>query len=617
MPALILHAQRPGELFRDDFRGAVGASPRTLAEQQTDPVPATDGDPDNAIVGGEAGGGPGLSGVQATSTVDRLSVSLAGDQLTLSWGGSGAVLQRNRDLSDAAGWMDVADGETSPVVLTAGAAQEFYRLSPVISDCASLQAAINDCGAMGGGIVKLRPGTTIRCQSYRNPIEPLLQNKQSLLVREGVMLDLNGGTIEIDPTETAHGIRLCSHSGIGNGLVRVVAERSTALQGIFNSGISVGAAYGEGGTAEQPSYFSAITDWRMENLTIDQPFARAAIQIMAGSNQGVITNVQVLDSERATHGIGLDWGTVGPLTSQDGALSEMRQLFEQGRVYSTHPHDISIEDVHIGRLANDENDDRAGLRASACYNITMRNVRVDGARSGIVLRGGDLGFEFALEPDRGLAHAGYSISGFTLSDIRGTGLLFDGLSDNVYRARLNLGYEPLLDPTYPGIKEASIRDGTIRGSGVSGSTGMRSFANSGGVFDRLDVQGFETGVRFEGWISGTAFRSGVVAYNNGFGLLIGIGGPEPGLVAPSNLVVAASSIFRNGVTVARAAGVRTALAEDVSISGNTIGALTGSETQFYGVYVGRNSSGVQVDGNAFGAVAPGGTPLFYEAGAGP
>ncbi len=103
-------------------------------------------------------------------------------------------------------------------------------------------------------------------------------------------------------------------------------------------------------------------------MAVDQPFERSAIQVMAGSNHGIITNVTILDSPAAVLGIGFDWGSVGPLRTDDNAIQQMRDLFEQGMLYSTHPHDILIDGVHIGNLGSDGDDDRAGIRTAGCYN---------------------------------------------------------------------------------------------------------------------------------------------------------------------------------------------------------------------------------------------------------
>lgn len=65
----------------------------------------------------------------AVRPAPRLSVQLNAKQLTLSWTGTGFILQQTSDLSKAAGWTDVTGATTSPVTrpVTSATAQ-FFRL---------------------------------------------------------------------------------------------------------------------------------------------------------------------------------------------------------------------------------------------------------------------------------------------------------------------------------------------------------------------------------------------------------------------------------------------------------------------------------------------------------
>src|SRR6185503_13564656 len=99
----------------------------------------------------------------------------------------------------------------------------------------------------------------------------------------------------------------------------------------------------------------------------------------------------------------------------------------------------------------------------------------------------------------------------------------------------NYGYVPLIDPTYPGLKGAVIKNGTLRGTSAVESYGIYSFANSSCVLSNLDIQAFETGVRFHAWINGATFRSNTVAHNRSWGATVGISGPEPGVSPTKNV----------------------------------------------------------------------------------
>ena len=53
------------------------------------------------------------------------------------------------------------------------------------------------------------------------------------------------------------------------------------------------------------------------------------------------------------------------------------------------------------------------------------------------------------------------------------------------------------------------------------------------------------------------------------------------------------------------------MADGVSVTNNTIGAV-GAESQHYGIYVSNQATNVTALPNTFGAVAPGGAPLFFQ-----
>jgi hypothetical protein len=118
-------------------------------------------------------------------------------------------------------------------------------------------------------------------------------------------------TLLLDLRSNSHGVRLSNHSGIRNGTIRVVRSENKGSQGIWHSAISIGAPYDDGGTPAKPGYFSKIEHWFIEDMTIDQPFAASAIQIMSEGCFGVIRRVRILDSKEALLGIGMDWGSVG------------------------------------------------------------------------------------------------------------------------------------------------------------------------------------------------------------------------------------------------------------------------------------------------------------------
>ena len=162
-------------------------------------------------------------------------------------------------------------------------------------------------------------------------------SRHALLIPPGIELDLNGSTLTLDLRSNSHGVRLSSGSAVRNGTIRVVRSEGKGSQAIWHSGISVGAPYDDGGTPAKPSYFSKVSNWRIEDITIDQQVEASAIQLMSEACFGVIRRVRILDSPKALIGIGLDWGSVGKVTTADDQIPRMRELWEQGEIYSTPP----------------------------------------------------------------------------------------------------------------------------------------------------------------------------------------------------------------------------------------------------------------------------------------
>src|SRR4029453_7711518 len=192
---------------------------------------------------------------------------------------------------------------------------------------------------------------------------------------------------------------LSNDSSISNGSIKVVRSEGKGSQACWHSGISIGAAYDDAGTTEKPGRFSTVRNWLVENMTTAQPFAASAIQFMSEACHGTIRNVTILDSAKALIGVGMDWGSVGPITTEDAEIPRMRKLWEAGKIYSTHPHDVLAEKLKVGRLTRHRAvwGSPAGARGSPCHNFTIRNVRVAEAATAVAIFGGDLGYEFARE----------------------------------------------------------------------------------------------------------------------------------------------------------------------------------------------------------------------------
>lgn len=334
----------------------------------------------------------------------------------------------------------------------------------------------------------------------------------ALLVPQGVRLDLNGSTLLLEMKSNSYGVRLTSDSALRNGTIRITQSAGKGSQACWHSGISVGAAYGDGGTPDTPGYFSRVANWAVEDVTIDQPFAAAAIQLMSEACFGLIRNVTIADSAQALLGIGMDWGSVGPLTSEDREIPRMRRLWERGEIYSTHPHNVLIDTVRVGKLLRNIDGNDAGVRCSACHEITIRNVTVATAATAVAIFGGDLGYEFARDDLRAQAHQGYRLDGIRIDRALKFGLVLNGLADNVWRACRYHGYDAVRDATKPGIDRPEIRNLDLRGAGGK-SQGLYAVSVTRAEFNQVRIEGFEIGVHAEDWVRGMRIANSQVAGN--------------------------------------------------------------------------------------------------------
>jgi hypothetical protein len=381
----------------------------------------------------------------------------------------------------------------------------------------ALQAAMIKQSTAGGGIIRLAAGTTVTCVVRQDSVAAEA-SAHALLVPEGIELDLNGGNLLLDLRSSSYGIRLSNHSAIRNGSVRVIRSEglprpAEQCQAIWHSAISVGAAYGSGGTVAKPGHYSTVSDWAMENLVIEQTAESSCIQLMSQACHGRIRNVHILDSAMAKIGIGLDWGTVGPVGTADETVPQMKKLWEKNEISSTHPHHVLIENITIGNLGRSVDGNDAGVRCSGCHHITIKNLQIESANCAIALFGGDFGFEFAPDEQRKVAHAGYLIDGVKIKKARLYGLVLNGAEDNVYRSCLNHGYKSIRDPVHPGLDKPIIRNAVLRGVRKLHSRGVYVTATSGATFEKVDVSQFETGVAVRNWVRSLRFRKGRIADN--------------------------------------------------------------------------------------------------------
>ncbi|MFN0050885.1 MAG: hypothetical protein ACKV0T_01755 [Planctomycetales bacterium] len=385
------------------------------------------------------------------------------------------------------------------------APEEESEVEVEAADGEALQAVLDRHAGSGAALRLANPGP-ITCRVLEQTLEGE-KSIHALLIPAGVRLNLNGATLNLDLRSNSYGVRLSNDSAIRKGTIRVVRSEGKGSQGCWHSGISIGAAYGDGGTPDKPGRFSTVSGWLVEDITIDQQQPASAIQLMSEACHGTLRRIRILDSPKALLGIGLDWGSVGPITSEDERLSDMRRLWEQGKIYSTHPHDVVIENVRVGKLTRNVDGNDAGVRCSACHAITIRDVTIAEAATAVAVFGGDLGYEFAREDLRDAAHTGYRIEDVRIGRALRYGLVLNGSADNIWRAAKNHGYRPVRDPVHPGLDRVQVRRVTLRGPGTPGPQGLYAVAVTDGSLEEVSIEQFDIGVHVEDWVRGLKFQN--------------------------------------------------------------------------------------------------------------
>lgn len=314
-------------------------------------------------------------------------------------------------------------------------------------DAATLQAAIDTIAKAGGGelVLSSRAATVARAAP---------------VVADNVSLNLNGGTLLLHLSEHgATGVRLRSGATLRNGSIVVRSSGQPSLQAAAHAPVVVGPLYGEGGSPDRPSPDEGVSGWTIRDLVLSSDkdvdagggarIGAAAIQVMGGAHGGLIENIEVPDDARMVGGVHLDWGFVGPISSQ--TIPADRDVFQEGRGYTTHPHDIAIRNIRIGRLTRSRGPAGGtfGVRLSGVYDIRVSDVAISCVtEAGFLHTAGDLGFEFAPADVKRFACQGVRISDAEVADASTAYLIWtDSYADNVGRETLR-GYRPILDPIH-------------------------------------------------------------------------------------------------------------------------------------------------------------------------
>lgn len=339
----------------------------------------------------------------------------------------------------------------------------------ILDDAIPLQNAIDAVANAGGGHLFGEPGSV-----YRVTKAPI--------VRDGVKFDLCGATIRQELSaltgEDAHGARVMNYASLGNGAVETIScnDPGVGLNAAYHAGVSIGPAYGCGGTVASPNPHEGVRGWRIHDLTVSTDknitvdgatYGGVGVQVIGGAHNGIIERVTIPDSAVMAGGLHMDWGFLGPLIRDTDNPSQMqtnKAAYFNGTVRTTHPHHIVIRDNHIGKLTKPQVADRGshGIRLSGCYAVPVTNNLIEQATYiGIFHHGGDYGFEFSDAVHRRQGLLNNRITGNTVLLAGLYGILADSYGDNLYRAVAN-GYDKIVLP----IHEANL---LIDGNSVSGN----------------------------------------------------------------------------------------------------------------------------------------------------
>ncbi len=336
-------------------------------------------------------------------------------------------------------WKPVPSGSGSFALVTAIG-------DGVTNDRLAIQATIDAVAAAGGGVVRCTSGATYRIVINGGDYD-------GLVLKDGVTLDVNSATINLECTGSVYGIRMQSNSHIvGPGLIKTTVSTGPGSSGWWHAPVVIGAAYGEVTSVAAVGDYINASNWSVRSVTLDSVRTGTGGEILAGIggiSHGLIEDVTILDNSTVSVAIGLDHGTVGNLNAAD--IPASRVLFDANLAYSVFPHDIVIRRCKIGNMAKTKvgDDGGFGVRLSGCYKITVEDIEVESSSfCGFFHTAGDFGFEFA--PSNELKRRRYLGTTFKNCHVydskTGYGFLCEAYADNIAAAVSGSGYSPLLSP---------------------------------------------------------------------------------------------------------------------------------------------------------------------------
>jgi hypothetical protein len=331
----------------------------------------------------------------------------------------------------------------------------------VVNDYQAIQDAIDYLDSIGGGAVICKNGAT-----YATNPAPAIKNN--------VTVDMRGATWNMTlGSGGVPGVRIGTNSGIQNGTLNAISTGTPASQFFWHAAISLGESNNAGFTPANPGYYQFANNWFVRNMTLHTTRPNCPVfQGIGGIYNGILENIVVPNSATCS-GIHFDWGNVGTVSSAN--IPATRIAYDAGDCYTTHPNNIFIRNLTVGNLSYPLAAPDIGTRAvrlSACYGITIQNVKVGGTTYAAFNHvGGDLGFEFAQAEVRYFACRGTSVRNFQAANSGLFGAYIDTYADNIAAAVAG-GYTPIFDVIMQG--DITLDQFTTEGLGLnSNQDGIR------------------------------------------------------------------------------------------------------------------------------------------------
>lgn len=451
------------------------------------------------------------------------------------------------------------------------------------NDTAAIQSALSAASATGGLVLGTK-GKNYRCTSA--PVVP-----------DNVVLDLCGSSLHLHLSGgNDTGVGLGNHSEIRNGSVFVYSSGTPSLQAGVHAAITIGPIYGAGGTSSNPVV--GPTGWVVRDMLLSTDkwvseggptIGGCAIQVSGNANNGLIERIYVPDSDRMIGAVHLDWGSVGSISSADVAGS--RTNFDAGTAWTTHPYNIIVRDIEVGRLTAPVSGQDTGsniIRLSGVYNVRVENVTIGAATySALTHTAGDLGFEFALASVKPFACQNISFLNCAVADNSTGNLIYsDSYADNVARAVRNSGYVPMLNPLY--ATNIAYRRICGRGPGdASANYGIRVIQQQGGSIEDCDASYYKQGLQVDELVRGLSLARIHTHLNREHGISVAHHG-----IPPEDISLDSCVSHDNGQDAAfpDPCGIYIDSSKRVSVARCTLGRSGAYDsTQRFGVRVDENS----------------------------